>query len=124
MLRPQPIEDPLGRVPLLGWSLLVFFQNGVDHAYPRPQLGPPNWLLPPVARRNRVAQHLAHRLPRQSTLPRYLALAPALHQYSSPHTLGGRRLRPHGPRVRLRGVTLRHSTDESFEQRRNLVGGE
>src|ERR1019366_4022279 len=37
---------------------------------------------------------------------------------------GGRRLRPHGPRVRLRGVTQQHSTDESFEQRRNIVGGE
>src|SRR3982075_1551064 len=37
---------------------------------------------------------------------------------------GGRRLRPYGPRVRLRGVTQRHSTDESFEQRRNIVGGE
>ena len=37
---------------------------------------------------------------------------------------GGRRLRPHGPRERLRGVPLRHSTDESIEQRRNLVGGE
>src|ERR1035438_6573698 len=31
----------------------------------------------------------------------------------------GERLRPHGPRVRHRGVTLRHSTDEPFEQRRN-----
>ena len=37
---------------------------------------------------------------------------------------GGRRLRPHGPHVRLRGVGQRHSTDESFEQRRNIVGGE
>jgi hypothetical protein len=27
-------------VPLLGWFGLVFFQNGVDHAHPRPQLGP------------------------------------------------------------------------------------
>src|SRR6266496_1379903 len=32
---------------------------------------------------------------------------------------GGRRLRPHGSHARLRGVTQRHSTDESFEQRRN-----
>ena len=31
-----------------------------------------------------------------------------------------RRLKPHGPHVRLRGVGLRHSTDEPFEQRRNL----
>ena len=37
---------------------------------------------------------------------------------------GGRRLRPHGPRVRPRGVTPRHSTDESFEQRQAIVGGE
>jgi hypothetical protein len=37
---------------------------------------------------------------------------------------GGRRLRPHGPRARLRGVTPQNSTDESFEQRRNIVGGE
>ncbi len=35
---------------------------------------------------------------------------------------GGRRLRPHGPRARLRGVTPRNSTDESFEQRRIIVG--
>ena len=30
----------------------------------------------------------------------------------------------HTARVRLRGVTLRRSTDEPFEQRPNLVGGE
>src|SRR5262249_59093784 len=29
---------------------------------------------------------------------------------------GGRRLRPQGPRASVRGVTVRHSTDESFEQ--------
>ena len=32
--------------------------------------------------------------------------------------VGERRLRPHGSYARPRGVTLRHSTDESFEQRR------
>ncbi len=37
---------------------------------------------------------------------------------------GGRRLRPHGPRVGLRGVTLRRSTYEPFEQRQAVVGGE
>src|SRR5450755_308275 len=37
---------------------------------------------------------------------------------------GGRRLRPYGPRAHLRGVGQRHSTDESFEQRRKIVGGE
>src|ERR1019366_8915549 len=37
---------------------------------------------------------------------------------------GERRLRPHGSHVRSRGVTQRHSTDESLEQRRNIAGGE
>src|SRR6516162_4373247 len=36
----------------------------------------------------------------------------------------GRRLRPCGPYARLRGVGQRHSTDESFEQRGNTLGGE
>jgi hypothetical protein len=36
----------------------------------------------------------------------------------------GRRLRPYGPRERLRGVGRRHSTDETFEQGRKHVGGE
>jgi hypothetical protein len=27
-------------VPLRGWPRLIFFQNGVDHAQPRAQLGP------------------------------------------------------------------------------------
>jgi hypothetical protein len=35
----EPIEDPLGRVPLLQRPLLVVCNNGVDHAYPRPSLG-------------------------------------------------------------------------------------
>jgi len=34
--------------------------------------------------------------------------------------VGERRLRPHGSRARHRGVTLRHSTDESLEQRRQV----
>src|SRR5262249_21152122 len=37
---------------------------------------------------------------------------------------GGRRPRPYGPHGRRRGVTRRHSTDESFEQRQKTVGGE
>ena len=34
--------------------------------------------------------------------------------------VGERRLRPHGSHARHRGVTLRHSTVESFEQRRQV----
>ena len=47
----EPVEDQLRRVPLLGWPRLVFFQNGVDHAQPRPQLGPLHRLLPLVWQR-------------------------------------------------------------------------
>jgi hypothetical protein len=56
----EPVEDPLRRMPLLGWPRLVFFQNGVDHAHPRTQLGTLHRLLPLVTRRYRVAQHLPH----------------------------------------------------------------
>jgi len=35
----QPLKDPLSRVPLLRRSLLVIFQNGVDHATQGPTLG-------------------------------------------------------------------------------------
>jgi hypothetical protein len=86
VLRLQPMEDPLGGVPLFGWFALVFFQNGVDHAYPRPQLGPLRGLFPPVARRNRIAHHLPHGYARQSELPRYRPLTSALHQNCSPYT--------------------------------------
>ena len=41
----QPLEDPLRAVPLLRRSLLVIFQNGIDHAQPRPQLGPLDRLI-------------------------------------------------------------------------------
>jgi len=43
---------------------------------------------------------------------------PRRHLRPTRQQVGGRRLRPYGPRVRLRGVGQRHSTDESFEQRR------
>ena len=64
VLRPQPIEDPLRRMLLLGRLALVLFENGVDHAHPRPQLGPLRRFFPPVARRNRIPQHLAYRYAR------------------------------------------------------------
>lgn len=38
--------------------------------------------------------------------------------------VGGRKLRPHGPRVRPRGVGQRNSTYEAFEQRPAPVHGE
>ena len=86
MLFLQPIEDALGRVPLLDWPLLVVAQNGVDHAQPRPQLGPPDRLLPLVAWRHRVLQHLPYRIPRQPKLPGYRSLTPALNTNRTTHT--------------------------------------
>jgi hypothetical protein len=79
-------EDPLGGVPLFSWLGLVFFQNGVDYAHPWPQFGPLHRLFPPVARRNRITQHLAHGHPRQPKLPCYRPLTSSLYQNRSPYT--------------------------------------
>ena len=78
VLRPQTVEDPLSGMSLFGWFALVFFQNRVDHAYPRPQFGPLRRLFPPVARRNRITQHLAYGHAGNSKLPRYRPLTSAL----------------------------------------------
>jgi hypothetical protein len=89
----QPLEDPLGRVPLLARPLLVIRQNGVDHALPRTKLGSPDRRLPPVPRRQRILQHLAYRLPRQPKFPGYRPPALALYKNRPPH-----------PRIDLHGV--------------------
>src|SRR5262245_8488533 len=49
---------------------------------------------------------------------------PRRHLWRTKPQVGGRRLRPHGPHARLRGVTQRNSTYEPFEQRHETVGGE
>jgi hypothetical protein len=82
----KPLEDPLRCVSLLGRSLLVIFQNGVDYPEPRAKLGPLDRLLPLVAWRHRVLQHLPYRLPRQSKLPGYRSLTPALNTNRTPYT--------------------------------------
>ncbi len=45
---------------------------------PRPQLGPLDRLLPLVAWRHSVLQHLPYRIPRQPKLSGYRSLTPAL----------------------------------------------
>src|ERR1017187_6864150 len=50
-----------------------------------PELGPLHRLLPPVAGRHRVTQHLLDRLTRYPKLARYRSLTPALYQYCSPN---------------------------------------
>jgi hypothetical protein len=42
----QPLEDLIGRVPLLLRPLLVFRQNGVDHALARTKHGSPDRRYP------------------------------------------------------------------------------
>ncbi len=80
-----PLEDPLGRVPLLLRPPLVFRQNGVNHALPRTKLGSPDRRLPPIPRRQRILQHLAYRLPRQPKLPGHRPPALALDNNRPPH---------------------------------------
>ena len=82
----QTLGDPLGCVPLVRWSPVVIFQNGVDRAQPRPKLGPLDRLLSLVARRHRALQHLPYRLSRKPELLRYCSLTPALHTNHPPHT--------------------------------------
>src|SRR6185312_9451938 len=85
VLLTQPVEDPLRRMPLLCRPPLILLQHGVDHARPLIQLRPPRRLFPPVARRHRIAQHLAHRLAGQPKLRRHTPLALAFHHHRSPH---------------------------------------
>src|SRR3974390_3097988 len=93
MFGSQPLEDPLGRVPLLPGPLLVFLQYGVDDTLPGRQLRPSDRLLPPIPRRQRILQHLAYCLPRQPELPGHRPPALALDKNRPPH-----------PRIDLHGV--------------------
>jgi hypothetical protein len=86
VLFSEPIEDPLGRMPLLGRPLLVIFQNGVNHALPRSQLRPLDRLLPLIARWHSVLQHLPHRISRQPKLPGHRTLTLAINTYRSPNS--------------------------------------
>ena len=86
VLGAKPVEDPLGRVPLFTRSLLVVFENSVDDAQPWAQLRPSHWLLTPVARRQRILQHLANRLARQPKLPGHRPPALTFYKNRPPHS--------------------------------------
>ena len=60
--------------------------NGNKDAYSWPQLGPPDRLLPPVARRHSKLQHLPYSLSRQPEFPGYRTLTPAFDMKRSPNT--------------------------------------
>jgi hypothetical protein len=78
VLGPQPLVDPLGRVPLLGRRRAVLLQDPVDGRGERPE--PPGYRRtpPPVARRHREGQHLAHRVAVDAEAPRRLPEAQPL----------------------------------------------
>src|ERR1700730_8240461 len=76
MFDPQPFENPLRRVSLLGRRRLVSFQDRVDDRNERSELRPLWSLGPHIAGRRRIAAHFGNRVPAQSENPR--RLAPAL----------------------------------------------
>src|SRR3954468_2800884 len=62
---PQPLENPLGRVPLLPRCAAVRHQDRVDHWHQWPQLRLLRWFTPLITRRNRKPTHLGDRVPAQ-----------------------------------------------------------
>ena len=73
-------------MPLLRRSQLVIFQNGVNYAQPWAKLGPLDRLLPLVAGRHRLLQHLPYCLSRKAKPPGHRPLTPALNTSHTPHT--------------------------------------
>ena len=85
VLVPEPLEDALYRVPLLLRKAAVILQDPVDHAPVRVQLGPARRRSSTIPGRNRVLQHLAHRVPVQSEHPRRLPSAHTIHHAGPAH---------------------------------------
>ena len=83
VLVPEPLKDALGRVALLSGDPVIIIQDAVDDAGVGLQLGAPGRSLPPVARRRRVGQHLAHRVPVQTEHPGGFPNAHPLHHHPS-----------------------------------------
>src|ERR1019366_671247 len=85
VLVPQPLEDSLRGMLLLGWPPLIFLQDPVDDPYERIQLRPRRWPAPPGSRRHRERQHFRYR-PRVDPEPT-CRLPPAHppHIHRSPH---------------------------------------
>ncbi len=75
VLDDQPVEDPLGRVPLLLRGPPVGLQDLGNQRQIRLHLRPLARLRPSVSRRLDVAEDLLERLPVQPVLPARLALA-------------------------------------------------
>ncbi len=85
VLVAQPLEDPLGRMPLLRRRRPVGLENGVDHRQKRPKLRLLHRLRSRVAGRQREPAHLRNRLTAQSENPRRLAPAVTLNENKMPN---------------------------------------
>ena len=81
----EALKDSLGRVALLPGNSAIAFQDRVNHAGEGLQLGSPWRTLAPIARRHRVGQHLAHRVPVQAEHPGGFPNAHAFHHAGPPH---------------------------------------
>src|ERR1035441_2808208 len=86
VLLSQSFVDSFRRVALLPGPLAILLKDRINHSHPRIQLRPLRRLLPPVARRNRILQHLPNGLTRQPILPGHLPLALPLHLNRSPYS--------------------------------------
>jgi len=85
VLVPQPLEDPLRGVLLLGRTPLIFLQDPINDPEERIQLRPRRRPAPPVSRRHRERQHLRHRSRVDPKPPRRFPPAQPLHIHRSPH---------------------------------------
>ena len=97
VLIPEPLKDALGGVALLLGDPQVLFQNPVDHAGKRLQLGLARRAMPPVARRHGVGNNLAHRVSVQPEHPGSLPDAHAFHHY-----------RPADPQIHVHSIHPSH----------------
>ena len=85
VLVPQPLEDPLRGMLLLGRLTLIFLQDPVNDPDEWIQLRPRRRPAPPVSRRHRERQHLRYRPRVDPKSPRRLPPAHPLHIHRSPH---------------------------------------
>ena len=60
---PQPLKNPMRRVPLFLVNLAVAFKNGVNPRHKGSKLLRCGPLAPPISRRNGKTQHLRNRVP-------------------------------------------------------------
>jgi UDP-N-acetylmuramyl pentapeptide phosphotransferase/UDP-N-acetylglucosamine-1-phosphate transferase len=81
VLRLEPLEDPLRRMPLLPRSLLVGFEDLMNDRQHRRQDPPRSNLALPIPRRLRMRQDLLQRVPAQLVLQAGGTLAQAVYQH-------------------------------------------